>query len=88
MVPPYSPLLQGSLAVCDDSTKTIYVSNKISGPLLRKVLRHEITHAVLFSYNEELDIEQEELIAGLIATYGVEILGLADSEAKKIKGAY
>lgn len=38
--------------------------------MLKKILCHEITHAAMFSYNVDLSIEQEELVADLIATYG------------------
>jgi len=37
---------------------------------MKKVLCHELTHAAMFSYGIELSIEQEELLADLIATYG------------------
>ena len=42
----------------------------------------------MFSYNVELTLEQEELVADLIATYGEEIFEVTDQMFKKIKGAY
>lgn len=63
-----------TVGVCDDKIKTIYLSNRLKGSLLKKVLCHELVHAAMFSYNVELDYEQEELIANLIATYGEEII--------------
>lgn len=63
-----------TIGVCDNRTKTIYLSNKLRGSLLKKVLCHELVHAAMFSYNIELDLEQEELLANLIATYGEEII--------------
>ena len=42
----------------------------------------------MFSYNVELTLEQEELIADLIASYGEQIVETADEMFKKIKGAY
>ena len=45
---------------------------------LRKVLCHEVTHAAMFSYNVILDINQEELVADLIATYGSEIIAVTN----------
>ena len=42
----------------------------------------------MFSYNVELTLEQEELVADLIATYGEEIIDATNSVFKKIKGAY
>ena len=65
-----------SIAMCDDDTKTIYISNQIKGNFLRKVLCHEITHAAMFSYNVNLTVDQEELLADLVATYGYEIIAM------------
>lgn len=41
---------------------------------MKKVLCHEIAHAAMFSYGVELGLEQEELLADLMATYGQEII--------------
>lgn len=41
---------------------------------MKKVLCHELTHAAMFSYNVDLSIDQEELLADLVATYGQEII--------------
>lgn len=78
-VPPNFPLLQrpdGSFSIgsCDNLVKTIFLSEDLSGDLLKKVLCHELTHAAMFSYGVKLSIEQEELIADLISTYGEEII--------------
>lgn len=75
-----------SIAACDDTTKTIYISNEISGQYLHKVLCHEITHAAMFSYNIYLSLEQEELLADIIATYGDEIIHITNKVFTKIKG--
>lgn len=56
--------------------------------LLKKVLCHEIVYAAMFSYNVNLTLEQEELVADLIATYGEEIIEITNQMFKKIKGAY
>ena len=42
----------------------------------------------MFSYNVELTLEQEELIADLVATYGEEIIEITNNVFKKLKGAY
>lgn len=78
-VPPNFPLLQrpdGSFSIgsCDNLVKTIFLSEDLSGDLLKKVLCHELTHAAMFSYGVKLSIEQEELVADLISTYGEEII--------------
>jgi hypothetical protein len=59
-----------TVGVCDDTLRTIFVASGLSLVFLKKVLCHEITHAAMFSYNVDLTIEQEELVADLIATYG------------------
>ena len=46
--------------------------------LLKKVLCHEVVHAAMFSYNVELTLEQEELVADLIATYGSEVIRITN----------
>jgi hypothetical protein len=74
--------------MCDDNLKCIFVAIGLSAVMLKKVLCHEIVHAAMFSYNVELTLEQEELIADLIATYGEEIFEITNQVFKKIKGAY
>lgn len=74
-----------SIGACDDNTKTIYLNQNLQGSYLLKVLCHEITHAAMFSYNVELTLEQEELLADLIATYGKEIIGIANTVFQKIR---
>ena len=50
-----------------------------------KVLCHEITHAAMFSYGVKLTVDQEELIADIIATYGKEIIQVTNKVFEKIK---
>lgn len=82
-VPNRFPLLQRlngefTIGACDNLTRTIYISDSIGGKLLKKVLCHEIVHAAIFSYGVNLTIEQEELIADLISTYGEEIINVTN----------
>ena len=77
-----------TIGVCDDNLKCIFVATGLSMVLLKKVLCHEIVHAAMFSYNVDLTLEQEELVADLIATYGEEIIEVTNKMFKKIKGAY
>ncbi len=86
----YYPLLyrsDGSLSIasCDDNTKTIYINNQLTGPFFKKVLCHELTHAAMFSYNVDLTLEQEELLADLIATYGEEIIHITNKVFNKLR---
>ena len=88
-VSPNYPLLrringQYSIGACDNLTRTIYINDTLEGKLLKKVLCHELTHAAMFSYNVELSIEQEELVADLISTYGEEIVYITNKIFSKI----
>ena len=90
LVEPNHPMLyrpDGSLTIgaCDDSNKVIYVNKMLNEYMLRKVLCHEITHAAMFSYNILLTIDQEELLADLLATYGDEIILITNRVFAKLK---
>lgn len=78
-VPPDNQYLQRSngtyaLGSCDNDTRTIYINYTVSHSKIKRILCHEITHAAMFSYRTTLTLEQEELLADLIATYGEEII--------------
>lgn len=86
----YHPVLRredGSFSVgaCDDASKTIYLYKGLRGSFLKKVLCHELTHAIMFSYNVNLAIEQEEIMAEIFATYGEDIINLTNHLFKKIR---
>ena len=90
LVSPFHPSLLKSdmtyaLGVCDDQAKTIYINRELNNEKFNKVLCHEVTHAAMFSYNIELSIEQEEIIADLFATYGEEIVDIANSVFIRLK---
>jgi hypothetical protein len=55
-----------SVGVCDNYTKTIYMSWDLSRSAIRTVLRHELVHAIFFSYNIKIDLDVEEHLAELI----------------------
>ena len=89
-VQPFHPKLQrsnGSFAAgaCDNITQTIYINDQLPQLMLKKVLCHEITHAAMFSYDIVLTLDQEELLADLIATYGEEIIEVTNKIFSKIK---
>ena len=89
-VPSNFPLLQRingeyTIGACDNLTRTIYINETLTGNLLKKVLCHQITHAAMFSYNVNLSIEQEELIADLISTYGDEIVYITNKIFTKLE---
>lgn len=72
------------LATTDIRLHAIYIYEGLSGSLLRRVVTHEMGHAVMASYGliEELrrfvkpeyQIEAEEWVCNLIADYGLLIL--------------
>lgn len=75
------------LATTDPEEHAIFLSNKLSGSLLRRVLTHELGHATMISYGlipsirHFVDrahwIEAEEWICNFIADYGAEVLSIA-----------
>lgn len=78
-VEPNYPLLMNhngnySIGACDNLTRTIYINNTLTDNLLKKVLCHQLTHAAMFSYGVILSLQQQELVADLISTYGDEII--------------
>lgn len=86
----YFPLLRRingeySIGACDNLTRTIYLNQNLEGELLKKVLCHQITHAAMFSYNVNLSLEQQELIADLISTYGEEIIYITNKIFAKLE---
>ena len=90
LVSPEHPQLMRSngayaLGACNDHNKTIYINDEVNLNKRKKILCHEITHAAMFSYNIDLSIEQEELLADLIATYGQEIIHITNQFFNRIK---
>ena len=67
-----------SLGVTDRNTHTINLSSALHGYMERKVLIHEVCHAICMSYDVYLPIEQEEILCDFVATYGDEIFGIVD----------
>lgn len=89
-VTPDYPLLRRlngefTIGACDNLTRTIYINEFLQGDLLKKVLCHEIVHAAMFSYNVDLTIEQEQLVADLISTYGEEIVYITNKIFNKLR---
>jgi hypothetical protein len=88
-VEPYSKVLNRSdgsrtVGVTDNNTKTVYLSNLLRGKFLDKVLCHELVHVASFSYDCQIDIETEEIIADFMSLYGREVIYLADDLLKSV----
>jgi hypothetical protein len=78
-----------AIGACDDFSKTIYLNENLSGDYLRSVLCHEITHAIMFSFNIKMPLPQEELFAELMSAFGSEIVKITNllfSQILKRKG--
>lgn len=76
---------QYSVGACDNLTRTIYLNENLKGNFLKKVLCHQITHAAMFSYNVNLTLQQQELVADLISTYGDEIIYITNKIFTKLQ---
>lgn len=85
---------QRRLATTDPFTMTVCLSDELSGSMLSRVLIHEISHAVMWSYDltRELHrmvrpehwIEAEEWVCNFMADYGMMVFNRA---AKAMGGA-
>lgn len=67
-----------TIGACDNNQKCIYIAEGLSSEYCKKVLCHELTHACMFSYDIDLCVQQEELLADLVATYGQEIIKMTN----------
>lgn len=67
-----------TLGVTDWNDKMIYLSDALHGDLLERVLCHELTHTVCFSWGIYLPIEYEEWLCNFMADHGKEIIYLLD----------
>ena len=66
-----------ALGVTDWSTRIVYLSNALSGSLLERVLSHELVHCALFSYDCQIPIDVEEIVADFLSLYGKEVVSIA-----------
>lgn len=89
-VEPYNDNLTRSdgsrtVGVTDNNTKCIYINNRLEGAFLKKVIIHEVCHSAMFSYEIDMDIQQEEFLCDWVATYGEEVFDIVDGICKVIK---
>lgn len=90
--PSYSDRLKRSdgsktvgVAFLDETT--IYLSNRLRGAFLRRVLAHELVHSFCLSYSIFMNIDEEEHLADWVATYGTELVYLLDDLMTSINRA-
>ncbi len=76
----------GSITVgmTDWNDKCVYLSNKLHGDFLRKVLAHELCHCFCFAYHIVMPIEEEEFLADWISLYGTELVYLLDDLMRNV----
>ena len=75
------------LATTDPVRRRVFLSSRLHGDMLTRVLLHELGHCVMFSYGLDADIhrvvppslwiEAEEWVCNFIADYGRTIFELA-----------
>ncbi|MDO4801691.1 MAG: hypothetical protein Q4A15_05965 [Prevotellaceae bacterium] len=73
-----------TIGMTDGYNHIIYIASNLKGRLLETVLAHELCHAIIFSYDIELDAEFEEWLAQFVATYGREVVYLLDKLLENI----
>ena len=74
-----------TVGMCDRDNQTIYLAENLEGSMLKRVLCHELVHAAMFSYGVYLSLDQEEILADIIATYGEEIINVTNKVFKKLR---
>ena len=65
--------------VCDFGDRSIYLSDRLEGAFLERVLCHELTHAVCMSWGISIPLETEEWLCNFMAEHGKEIIVLLDN---------
>lgn len=73
-----------TVGVTDMPKRVVFLSNRLKGAFLRKVLAHELVHCFMFSYDIHIPIEEEEFIADWVATYGTDLIYLLDDLMRNI----
>lgn len=71
-----------ALGCCDNERKIIYVSRMLNPIELKIVLRHELTHAIIYSYDIYMSRKEEEKVAHVVSYYGEEIIKLTNQIIK------
>lgn len=58
-----------TLGVTDKAKGCVFLYSGLTGPLLRKVLMHEIGHVYMYSYGYYIPREQEEFVCSFVDSY-------------------
>lgn len=81
-----TPSYTYALGVCDKPTQTIYINETIPNWKIKKVIAHELTHAYVFSYCNNISYEEEERLADFVSSHGQSIIKNTKKIYNKKKG--
>ena len=73
-----------TIGMTDGNARKIYIFDGLNAEKLEQVLSHEICHAICFSYDIFLPIEQEEFLCEFVSKHGREVFYLLDDFLQKI----
>lgn len=79
-----TPAGRSAIGCCDSAQRTIFISKRLSLKSIKKVLMHEITHAIIYSYNISMNENTEEIVADLMATHGAKMVDLSHTAYNEI----
>lgn len=77
-----------TVGMTDWGDRCVYMSDRLRGGFMRKVLAHELVHCFMFSFSIHIPIQEEEFIADWVATYGTDLIYLLDDLMQTLKKAY
>lgn len=73
-----------TLGATDINRKEVYLSDDLKDYMLQKVLTHELVHVFCLSYDYEMDIRTEEIVADFLSLYGSRVLEVAEDVLKQL----
>lgn len=65
-----------ALGVTDWNDKCVYLSDALHDDFLERVICHELTHCICFSWNISIPIETEEWLCNFMTDHGKEVIYL------------
>lgn len=67
-----------TLGVTDSNTDMIYIADNLSDEMTERVICHELTHCICFSWGISIPIQLEEWLCNFMSDHGKEIVYLLD----------
>lgn len=74
-----------SLGVCDNNQKCIFINRNVDNYRYKHILTHELVHVFAFEYGLKIPIDLEEEVCNFVASYGRNIIEIADMLLHEIK---